>query len=326
MIRAGGSRSRSIRDSPRWAPGATRTFNKTRHGGFYTQEDVREIVAYAAERFITVVPEIEMPGHSQAPIAAYPWLGNLGDTVGVWGMWGVSPYILNPSDTTIAFMKDVLTEVMALFPSPYIHIGGDEATKTQWRTSPRAQARIKELGLKDENELQSWFIKQMDTFLTSKGRRLVGWDEILEGGLAPNAVVMSWRGIQGGIAAARENHDVIMTPNAQTYFDHYQSRPTTAEPLAIGGYLPIDSVYMYEPIPRELEPALAKHILGAQAQLWTEYMPNAKHVEYMAWPRMSALAEVLWTPIARKDLADFKQRLPAQLRRLDVLDVNYRKP
>ncbi len=325
LTTVGAWRSETLVGRPTNNP-ATRVFDKKPHGGFYTQDDVREIVAYAAERFITVVPEIEMPGHSQAAIAAYPHLGNTTDSIAPWTMWGVTPYILNASDSTIAFMQDVLTEVLALFPSPYIHIGGDEAPKTQWNASPVAQARIKALGLKDANELQSWFIKQMDAFLTAKGRRLVGWDEILEGGLAPNAVVMSWRGTAGGIAAARERHDVVMTPNAQTYFDKYQARPTANEPLAIGGFLPIDTVYAYEPVPRELEPELAKHILGAQAQLWTEYMLDAKHVEYMANPRMAALAEALWTPKARKDYANFTTRLSTHLRRLDILDVNYRKP
>ena len=240
-------------------------FDNKRHGGFYTQDDVREIVAYARDRFVTVVPEIEMPGHAQAAIAAYPELGNLGDTIKPWTMWGVSPYILNPRTRPIAFMQDVLTEVMALFPGPFIHVGGDEAIKPQWKASPRAQARIKELGLKDENELQSWFIKQMDSFLTAHGRRLVGWDEILEGGLAPNAVVMSWRGTAGGIAAARAGHDVVMAPGSHTYFDHYQSAKHDSEPLAIGGFLPIDTVYAYEPVPAELEPQFATHILGAQA-------------------------------------------------------------
>ena len=300
-------------------------FDNKRHGGFYTQEDVREIVAYARDRFITVVPEIEMPGHSQAAIAAYPELGNLGDTIKPWTMWGVSPYILNPSDTTIAFMQDVLTEVMALFPSPYIHVGGDEAIKPQWKASPRAQARIKELGLKDENELQSWFIKQMDSFLTAHGRRLVGWDEILDGRLAPNAVVMSWRGTAGGIAASRAGHDVVMTPGSHTYFDHYQSAKTDSEPLAIGGFLPIDTVYSYEPVPAELEPQFVSHILGAQAQMWTEYIEGPKSVEYMAFPRLSALAEVLWTPRDRRDFGDFTKRLSVHLARLDALDVSYRR-
>ena len=305
---------------------AANVFDGKRHGGFYTQDDVREIVAYAAERFVTIVPEIEMPGHSQAAIAAYPALGNLDDIVKPWTSWGVSPYILNPSDTTIAFMQDVLTEVMALFPGPYIHVGGDEAIKPQWKTSPRAQARIASLGLKSEDELQSWFIKQMDSFLTAHGRRLVGWDEILDGGLAPNAVVMSWRGTAGGIAASRAGHDVVMTPGSHTYFDHYQSANKDSEPLAIGGFLPIDTVYSYEPVPTELEPQFQSHILGAQAQLWTEYVDGPKHAEYMAFPRMSALAEVLWTSRNRRDFADFSARLPALLARLDAMDVNYRRP
>ena len=305
-------------------------------GGFYTQDDVREIVEYARERFVRIVPEIEMPGHSQAAIAAYPSLGNFGDTVAVWTKWGVTPHILNPSDTTIAFMQDVLTEVMGLFPGEFIHIGGDEAIKPEWKASPRAQAKIKALGIapddpndprdvRAEDALQSWFTTQMDHFLTAHGRRLVGWDEILEGGLAPNAVVMSWRGTAGGLAAARAGHDVIMTPGDYTYFDHYQSRNTAAEPLAIGGFLPLDSVYAYEPIPAELEPQFVSHILGAQGQVWTEYIEGPKHVEYMAFPRETALAEVLWTSKARRDFADFSARLPAELRRLDALDVNYRR-
>ena len=301
-------------------------FDHTRHGGFYTQDDVREIVAYAAERFVTVVPEIEMPGHSQAAIAAYPALGNFGDTIKPWTMWGVSNAILNPSDTTIRFMEDVLTEVMQLFPSPYIHTGGDEAPKDQWKASPRAQARIHELGLQDENALQGWFTKQIAAFLASRGRRLVGWDEILEGGdLAPGAVVMSWRGIKGGIAAAQAGHDVVMAPTDYTYFDYYQSRNRAAEPLAIGGFLPLDSVYAYKPTPPDLTPAEARHILGAQGQVWTEYIPDAKHVEYMAFPRECALAEVLWTPPGRRNFADFRGRLTEHLERLNALDVAYRK-
>jgi hexosaminidase len=316
------------------------TWDKKRHGGFYTQDDVREVVAYAAERFVTIVPEIEMPGHSQAAISAYPSLGNFGDTIRPWTMWGVTNAILNPSDTTIAFMQDVLTEVMALFPGSFIHIGGDEAPKLQWRASPRAQARIDAFGLRvpettsvrrgdtistyhSENKLQSWFTTQMDAFLTSKGRRLIGWDEILEGGLAPNAVVMSWRGIKGGIEAARLGHDVVMTPGEYTYFDKYQG-PRNQEPLAIGGFLPVDSVYLYNPVPSELQPEYAKHILGAQGQIWTEYIEGPKNVEYMAYPRATALAEVLWTPASERKLPDFKQRLREHLARLNALDVNYR--
>ena len=300
------------------------TFDKKRHGGFYTQNDVREIVAYARDRFVTIVPEIEMPGHSQAAIAAYPMLGNFGDTIKPWTMWGVTNYILNPSDTTIAFMQDVLTEVIALFPGKFIHIGGDEAPKAQWKVSPRAQERMRALGIATENELQSWFTTKMDAFLASKGRRLVGWDEILEGGLAPNAVVMSWRGTAGGIAAARANHDVVMTPGSHTYFDQFQSKNTAAEPLAIGGFLPIDTVYSYEPVPAELEPRFASHILGAQAQVWTEYIEGPKNVEYMAFPREAALAEALWTARNRKDFASFTARLAQHLARLDALDVNFR--
>lgn len=309
-------------------------FDKKRHGGFYTQDDVREIVAYAAERFVTIVPEIEMPGHSQAAIASYPYLGNFGDTIRPWTMWGVTNYILNPSDTTIAFMQDVLTEVMQLFPGKMIHIGGDEAPKLQWRASPRAQSLIDRLGIRDtgdsptryrsEDRLQSWFTTKMDSFLTAHGRRLVGWDEILEGGLAPNAVVMSWRGVAGGVAAAREGHDVIMTPGQYTYLDHYQASPDS-EPLAIGGFLPLDSVYLYDPVPAELEPSFAKHVIGAQGQVWTEYIEGPKQVEYMAYPRAAALAEVLWSPVNRRDLSDFRRRLVEHERRLGMLDVNFRR-
>lgn len=306
---------------------AKRVYDGKRHCGFYTQDDVREIVAYAAERFVTVVPEIEMPGHAQAAIAAYPELGVRTDTtVQVMELWGVSEFILNAEPSTITFMQNVLSEVLELFPSTFIHIGGDEAIKNQWKASPRIQQRIRELGLKDEHELQSWFIRQMDTFLTARGRRLVGWDEILEGGLAENATVMSWRGVAGGIAAARAGHDVVMAPNSHTYFDHYQTRERTNEPHAIGGFTSLERVYSYEPIPDSLTPAQARHILGAQAQVWTEYIPNAKHVEYMAFPRVAALAEVVWSPAARKDFAQFQLRLPAHLARLDALDVNYRRP
>ncbi len=304
---------------------AKQVFDSTKHCGYYTQDDVREIVAYAAERYITVVPEIEMPGHAQAAVSAYPQLGVRPDTtVGVMQVWGVSKFIMNADDATIAFMQDVLTEVMALFPSPYIHIGGDEADKTFWKSSGLIQARIKELGLKDEHELQSWFIRQMDTFLTAHGRRLVGWDEILEGGLAENATVMSWRGVAGGIAAAKANHDVVMAPGSHTYFDHYQSLNKNAEPLAIGGFLPIDTVYSFDPVPAELTAAEAKHVLGAQAQVWTEYIQNPKQVEYMLQPRLSALAEALWTKKARKDFPDFMRRIPAHLDRLRAMDVNFR--
>ena len=304
---------------------AKQVFDAKPHCGFYTQDDVREVVAYAAERFVTVVPEIEMPGHSQAAISAYPELSSMPDTnPGVMQLWGVSEFILNPNDATIAFMQNVLTEVMTLFPGPYIHIGGDEAVKTQWKKSPSIQSRIKELGLKDEHELQSWFIRQMDKFLTARGRRLVGWDEILEGGLAENATVMSWRGMDGGIAAAKAGHDVVMAPGTYTYFDHYQA-DRKREPLAIGGFLPMDSVYAFEPVPPSLSTTEATHVLGAQAQLWTEYIQTPKDLEYMAFPRLVALSEVLWSGKAQRNFADFMQRMSVHELRLQALDVNYRK-
>lgn len=306
---------------------AKRVFDGTPHCGFYTQDDIREVVAYAADRHVMVVPEIEMPGHVQAAIAAYPELGVRRDTtVEVMQVWHVSDFILNADASTVSFMQDVLREVMALFPAPYIHVGGDEAGKSQWRASPQIQARIRELGLKDEHELQSWFVRQMDVFLTQHGRRLIGWDEILEGGLAGGATVMSWRGADGGIEAARSNHDVVMAPGNYTYLDKYQTTDRRGEPLAIGGYLPIDTVYNFEPVPTQLTATEAKHILGAQAQLWTEYIRNPKELEYMAFPRMTALAEVVWTAAARKDLADFMRRLPTHLQRLDAMDVRYRRP
>ena len=325
LTEVGSCRARTL-IGPHVSDPARRQYDNKPHCGFYTQDDVREIVAYAAERHIVVVPEIEMPGHAQAAIAAYPHLGNRPDTtVGVYDAWGVSPWIFNAEPATISFLQDVLTEVLALFPGPYIHIGGDEAIKDQWKGNPRIDARIKELGLKDEHELQSWFIRQMDKFLTDRGRRLIGWDEILEGGLAENATVMSWRGEDGGIAAAKAGHDVVMAPNSHTYLDHYQSRETRREPLAIGGFLPLDRVYSYEPIPASLTPEQAKHVLGAQAQLWAEYIPNTKHMEYMAYPRLSALSEVVWSPKASRDLSDFMRRLHRHADRLQAMDVNYRR-
>ncbi len=299
-------------------------FDGTRHCGFYTQDDLREIVAYAKARYITIVPEIEMPGHAVAAIAAYPELGVTGDPMDVATHWGVFSDIFNAEPATIAFLQNVLTEVTQIFPDRYIHIGGDEADKAKWKTSARIQARIKELDAGDEHGLQSWFIRQMDSFLASKGRRLVGWDEILEGGLAENAVVMSWRGVDGGVAAARAGHEVVMTPTSHTYFDYYQSKDQAHEPLAIGGFLPLETVYAYEPIPEELEPQFASHVLGAQGQVWTEYMPTPKQVEYMAFPRLAALAEVVWSPKEVRDYSDFVKRLQAHLARLQALDVNYR--
>jgi len=293
------------------------------HEGFYTQDDVREVVRYAADRFIEVVPEIEMPGHARAALAAYPEMGNTGKPVEVATTWGVFTEVYGVEDKTLNFIKDILTEVLALFPSKFIHVGGDECPKTEWKQSPAAQARMKALGLKNEEELQSWFIKQIDSWLTERGRRLIGWDEILQGGLAPGAAVMSWQGEEGGIAAAKAGHDVVMAPHQYVYFDHAQAKGPQ-EPVSIGGFNPIEKVYSYDPIPKALTPEQAAHVLGAQAQLWTEYIPNGRHLEYMAWPRLCALAEVVWSPQKSREWRGFEARLRPHLERLRALDVNFR--
>jgi hexosaminidase len=324
LTEVGGWRKETIvghqsRDRSQWQ------FDGVPHGGFYTQDDAREIVAYGRARFVTVVPEIEMPGHAVAAIAAYPQLGVTGEALEVATRWGIFSDILNAEPATVEFMQNVLREVMEIFPSRYIHIGGDEADKAKWKVNPRIQERIRELGLADEHELQSWFIRQMDAFLVSHRRRLVGWDEILEGGLAENAVVMSWRGTQGGIAAARAGHDVIMAPESHTYLNYYQIKDNAAErQLAHPGYLPLEKVYSFDPVPPELEPQYTRHVLGAQAQIWTEYLPHPKNVEYQAFPRLSALAEGVWTPLERKDYASYVTRLSTHLQRLHALDVHYR--
>ncbi|MFG3369014.1 beta-N-acetylhexosaminidase [Streptomyces sp. NPDC090032] len=305
------------------------------HGGFYTQDDIREIVAYAAERHIRVVPEIDVPGHSQAAIAAYPELGNTDvvDTASltVWDNWGVTPNVLAPTDHTLRFYEGVFEELLGLFPadvSPFIHIGGDECPKDQWKQSPVAQARIAELGLKDEEELQSWFIRHFDTWLTERGRRLIGWDEILEGGLAPGAAVSSWRGYQGGITAARAGHDVVMCPEQQVYLDHRQA-PGDDEPMPIGYVRTLEDVYRFEPVPPQLTEEEARHVLGTQANVWTEVMESQARVDYQVFPRLAALAEVAWSALpapAERDYADFRRRMTAHYARLDALGVSYRPP
>jgi hexosaminidase len=295
------------------------------YGGFYTQAQVREIVEYARRRHVTVIPEIELPGHAQAALAAYPELACTPGPFEVRTTWGVDEDVYCPTERTFAFLEDVLTEVLALFPSPYIHIGGDEVPKTRWEESAEAQGVMRREGLKDEHELQSWFIRRIERFLTARGRRLIGWDEILEGGLAPQATVMSWRGTAGGVAAAQQGHDAVMTPGSHLYFDYYQGDPAF-EPLAIGGLTPLEKVYAYEPIPDTLTPAEAGHILGAQANVWTEYLKTPAQVEYMALPRMLALAEVVWSPREARDWAGFARRLPPELAALDRLGVNYRVP
>jgi len=303
----------------------TPQYDDIRHGGYYTQDEMRQVVAYATRLGINVVPEIEMPGHAQAAIASYPELGNSDEKIEVSSGWGIHTHVYNVEESTIKFMQDVLEEVMSIFPSTFIHVGGDEVPKQEWKDSPRAQQRIRELGLSNEDELQSYFISRMDNFLTQHGRRLIGWDEILEGGLAPNATVMSWRGEAGGIAAAQAGHDVVMAPNTYTYFDYYQSPDNTAEPLAIGALLPLETVYSYEPIPQDIDESNIHHILGVQGQLWSEYIPTPAKVEYMVFPRLCALAEVAWTAAGQKDFITFKGRLAAHLLRLDQLNVNYRQ-
>lgn len=306
-----------IKDTPR-------RFDHTPHGGFYTQDEAREIVQYAKERFITVVPEIEMPGHATAAIAAYPRLGVTGRQIEVATYWGIFPDIFNVKDSTFQFLENVLTEVMGIFPGEYIHIGGDEAIKDQWKASENIQQKIRELGLKDEHELQSYFVKRIERFINSRGRKMIGWDEILEGGLAPNATVMSWRGIEGGIAAAKSRHDVIMTPIQSLYFWTYQGDPKT-EPLAAEGYTPLKKVYEFEPVPSTLSAAEAQYIIGAQGCAWTEYMEDPKKVEYMVFPRMSALAEVVWSPQKAKNWKHFTAKMPKQFKRYDYLGINYAK-
>ena len=296
-----------------------------RYGGFYTQAEVREIVRYAAARHITVIPEIEMPGHAQAALAAYPSLACTPGPFEVSTMWGVDEDIFCPSERTFQFLQGVLTEVLALFPSRYIHIGGDEAPKARWKKSSIAQAVMRRHGLKDEQQLQSWFVQRIERFLRARGRRLIGWDEILEGGLAPQATVMSWRGTDGGIAAAKQGHDVIMTPGSHLYFDHAQGDPAL-EPLSIGGNTPLARVYEFEPVPPALTAAEARHVLGAQANLWTEYIKTPEQAEYMLFPRLLALAEVVWSPKEARDWTAFATRLPGQLGALDRLGVNYRIP
>jgi hexosaminidase len=310
---------------PRTTDPAKRRFTGKPHGGFYTQDDVREVVRYAADRGITVVPEIEMPGHAVAAIAAYPELGNTGETLEVLTYWGVHDHVLGVGDNVLRFFEDVLDEVLDLFPSKFVHVGGDEVPKTEWRSSPDAQARMRREGLRNEDELQSWFVRHFDSWLATRGRRLIGWDEILEGGLAPGATVMSWRGEMGGVAAAKAGHDVVMAPEKPTYMDHSQSE-LASEPQGIGGHNSLEDVYRYEPIPRELTEDEAKHVLGSQGQIWTEYMRGPKRVEYMAWPRLCALAEVLWSPKRTRDWASFQERLATHLERLRILDVNFRPP
>ncbi len=297
-------------------------FDGTPHEGFYTQEQISEVVRYAQKKFVTVIPEIEMPGHAMAALAAYHELGCGKNSYEVGTKWGVYDDVFCPTEQTFTFLENVLTEVIALFPSTFIHIGGDECPKISWKNSAFCQDLMKKVGLKDEHELQSYFIKRIDKFLTARGKKMIGWDEILEGGISPNATIMSWRGIEGGVAAVKQNHDAIMTPGTHCYLDHYQSDPSS-EPLAIGGFLPLEKVYAYNPIPAGITPEQAKHILGVQGNLWTEYIATPSYAEYMTFPRASALAEVGWTANNAKDYRDFTSRLKTHFERLKFMAVNY---
>ncbi len=297
-------------------------FDGKKYGGYYTQEEIKDIVAYASERFVTIIPEIEMPGHSQAAIAAYPELGCTGKQVKVATNWGIFDEVYCPTETTFKFLEDVIDEVVDLFPGKYIHIGGDEAPKTKWKSSEFCQQFIKEKNLKDEAGLQSYFITRMEKYINSKGKQIIGWDEILEGGLAPNATVMSWRGTEGAVKAAKKKHNVILTPTSHCYFDYYQSENEN-EPLAIGGFLPLEKVYNFNPIPKELTKKEAKYVLGAQGNVWTEYMKTPEKVEYMAFPRAIALSEVLWSSENQKKYINFVSRLLNFQQRFNQKDINY---
>ena len=299
-------------------------FDKTRYGGFYTKKEIKEVVRYAEKRGINVIPEIEMPGHSQAAVSSYPEFGCTGEQVGVAPLWGVFKEIYCSKNETFDFLEEIIDEVVELFPGKYIHIGGDEAPKTNWKACGNCQNVINREELKDEHELQSYFITRMEKYINSKGKQIIGWDEILEGGLAPNATVMSWRGVSGGIEAAKMNHEVIMTPNATCYLDHYQAKDSSNEPLAIGGYTPIEEIYNYEPIPDELDESLHKYIIGAQGNVWTEYMKTSDHVEYMVFPRIFALSEVVWAK-NRPSFNDFENKVIGMYPILEKMDINYSK-
>ncbi|MDR0294833.1 MAG: beta-N-acetylhexosaminidase [Prevotellaceae bacterium] len=301
-------------------------YDTIRYGGYYTQEEIKEVIAYAASRYIEVIPEIEMPGHATAALAAYSWLGCKKDTAyTVAGTWGVFDDVFCTTNEVFNFLENVLTEVMELFPSEYIHIGGDECPKARWKKCPHCQAMIKQYKLKDEHGLQSYFIQRIEKFVNAQGKKIIGWDEILEGGLAPNATVMSWRGEKGGIESAMQGHDVIMTPTSYLYFDYYQSDNKEAEPLAIGGFVSLEKVYSFNPVPEILPLDKQAYIIGVQANLWTEYIPDAAQAEYMAFPRASALSEIAWTSNNSKNFTAFLQRLQTQFKRFDYIGVNYAK-
>ncbi|MFI1677250.1 beta-N-acetylhexosaminidase [Streptomyces sp. NPDC020607] len=322
----------SWRSRTRWGHRASPLWQEHPHGGYYTQDDIREIVAYADSLHITVVPEVDIPGHSQAAITAYPYLGNSDvidtEALTVWDSWGVSPNVLAPTEEVLRFYEGVFEEILDLFPSTFVHVGGDECPKDQWKASPTAQARIKELGVGDEDGLQSWFIRHFDRWLADRGRRLIGWDEILEGGLADGATVSSWRGYRGGIDAAKAGHDVVMCPEQQVYLN-FREDGGPDEPMPIAYVRTLEDVYRFEPVPAELTEEEAAHVIGAQANVWTEVMEHQGRVDYQVFPRLAAFSEVAWRQLpapAERDFADFERRMSAHYKRLDALGVDYRPP
>jgi hexosaminidase len=302
------------------------TYDGKPYSGFYTQDDIREVVEYARQRHITIVPEIEMPGHALAALSGYPQFSCCMSPLEPATTWGVFEDVFCAgNDSVFEFMENILSEVCDLFPGNYVHIGGDECPKERWKLCEKCQRKIKSENLKDEHELQSYFISRIGKFLNSKGKYFIGWDEILEGGLAPQAAVMSWRGTKGGIEAVKQKHYVVMSPGQPCYFDHYQVKNIKKAPLAFGGFNPLDSVYNYEPTPKELSADEKKYILGAQGNVWTEYITTFSQVEYMAVPRMCALSEVLWTPAEKKNYNNFVERLKVHAELLDRMKVNYAK-
>ncbi len=305
-------------------------YDTIRHGGFYTQDELRDLIEYAAERHINIIPEIDLPGHMQAALACYPQLGCTGGPYEVWKRWGVSEDVLCAgNEETMLFVEDVLNEVMDVFPSPYIHIGGDECPKVRWEKCPKCQAKIKELGIKKDDKfsaedyLQSYVMNRMAKVVEARGRRVIGWDEILEGNVSETAIIMSWRGTEGGIEAARKGHDVIMAPSSHLYFDYYQSEDIASEPMCIGGYLPVERVYEFQPLPEELTPEQQKHIIGVQANIWTEYIAHFWHVQYMALPRMEALTEIQWNNPRERDFDAFVERCRHMAQLYDLYHYTY---
>ena len=305
-------------------------YDTIRHGGFYTQDELRDLIEYAAERHINIIPEIDLPGHMQAALACYPHLGCTGGPYEVWKRWGVSEDVLCAgNEETMLFVEDVLNEVMDVFPSPYIHIGGDECPKVRWEKCPKCQAKIKELGIKKDDKftaedyLQSYVMNRMAKVVEARGRRVIGWDEILEGNVSETAIIMSWRGTEGGIEAARKGHDVIMAPSSHLYFDYYQSEDIASEPMCIGGYLPVERVYEFQPMPEELTPEQKKHIIGVQANIWTEYIAHFWHVQYMALPRMEALTEIQWNNPQERDFDAFVERCRHMVQLYELYHYTY---